>query len=69
MTIGPFPDLKTDDLPDSPIEALNKCDSKLFPKISILLRIMSIILVTSCVRFDRYGVYTTVYLDMTSLVL
>ena len=40
--------VKTDDLPDSPIEALNKCDSRLFPNISTLLRIMSTIPVTSC---------------------
>ena len=37
-----------DDLPESPIEALNKCDSRLFPNISTLLRIMSTIPVTSC---------------------
>ena len=40
--------VKTDDLPESPIEALNKCDSRLFPNISTLLRIMSTIPVTSC---------------------
>ena len=40
--------VKTDDLPKSPIEALNKCDSRLFPNISTLLRIMSTIPVTSC---------------------
>ena len=39
---------KTDDLPDSPIEALNKCDSSLFPNISTLLRIMSRIPAISC---------------------
>ena len=40
--------VKTDDLPDSPIEALNRCDSKLIPNIYTLLRIMSKILVMSC---------------------
>ena len=35
-------------MPDRPIEALNKCDSRLFPNISTLLRIMSTIPVTSC---------------------
>ena len=40
--------IKTDHLPDSPIEALNKCDSRQFPNISTLLRIMSTIPVTSC---------------------
>ena len=40
--------VKTDDLPDNPIEALNKCDSRLIPNISTLLRIMSTIPVTSC---------------------
>ena len=37
-----------DQLPDNPIDALNKCDNRLFPNISTLLRILSTIPVTSC---------------------
>ena len=37
-----------DQLPDSPILALNECDNRLFPNISMLLRILSTIPVTSC---------------------
>lgn len=35
-------------LPDGPINALNECDSRLFPNISTLLKILSTIPVTSC---------------------
>ena len=35
-------------LPDSPIQALNECDNRLFPNISTLLRILCTIPVTSC---------------------
>lgn len=38
----------SDQLPDSPISALNECDSRLFPNISTLLRILSTLPVTSC---------------------
>ena len=40
--------IEQDQLPDSPINALNECDSRLFPNISTLLRILSTIPVTSC---------------------
>ena len=35
-------------LPDNPLDALNKCDSRLFPNVYILLKIICTIPVTSC---------------------
>ena len=46
--------IKTDDLPDSPIEALKNCDSRLFPNISTLLRIMSTIPLTPNIHSQLY---------------
>ena len=40
--------LELDQLPDSPINALNKCDSRFFSKISTLLRLLCTVPVTSC---------------------
>ena len=35
-------------LPDGPIDVLNECDTRLFPNVSTLLKILSTIPVTSC---------------------
>ena len=35
-------------LPDNPLDALNECDSRLFPNVYILLKIICTIPVTSC---------------------
>ena len=37
-----------DKLPDGPIDAVNECDTRLFPNVSTLLKILSTIPVTSC---------------------
>eukprot|EP00731_Ephydatia_muelleri_P031439 Em0022g953a len=55
--------VKNDDLPESPIEALNKCDSRLFPNISTLLRIMSTIPVTSYGGGDYTEEFATYRID------
>ena len=43
-----FVQYQPDKLPDGPIDILNECDSRLFPNISTLLKILSTIPVTSC---------------------
>ena len=45
---GKFVHCEPDQLSDSPIDALNECDSRLFPNVSTLLKILSTIPVTSC---------------------
>ena len=43
-----FVQYKPDKLPGGPIDALNECDTRLFPNVSTQLKILSTIPVTSC---------------------
>ena len=43
-----FRDWNTNELPNSPLEAINSCDARIFPNIFSLLKIMCTIPVTSC---------------------
>lgn len=44
-----------DELSDSPIAALNRCDNRLFPNISTLLKLVCTIPVTSCEAEQTYS--------------
>ena len=43
-----FEHMNRSDLPNSPLSALNSCDSRIFPNLSTLFKILCTVPVTSC---------------------